>query len=110
MTAPITQIVGQSLLLRCSVTTVRGITSGVYTVWSSNGLDLKTVEADVTSIANNSVEYTGYYSIEQLNETDDGRVFQRTVVIDASPPVMADDNITLNTTSKYIAVLVMYKL
>ena len=100
MTAPITQIVGQSLLLRCSVTTVRGITSRVCTAWSSNGLDLETVEAVVTSITNNSVEYTGYYSIEQLNETDDGRVFQCTVVIDASPPVMTDNNITLNTTGK----------
>ena len=101
MTAPITQIVGQSLLLRCSVTTVRGITSRVYAVWSSNGYELKTVEADVTSITNNSVEYTGYYSIEQLNETDDGRVLQCTVVIDASSPVMTDDNITLHTASKY---------
>ena len=100
MTAPITQMVGQSLLLRCSVTTVRGITSRVYTVWSSNGLDLERVEADVTSITNKSVEYTGYYSIEQLNETDDGRVYQCTVVIDASPPVMTDDNITSNTTGK----------
>ena len=81
--------------------TVRGVTSGVYTVWSSNGSELETVEADVTSITNDSVEYTGYYSIEQLNETDDGRIFQCTVVIDASPPVMADNNITLHTTSKY---------
>ena len=80
--------------------TVRGITSRVDIVWSSNGLDLKTVEVNVTSITNNSVEYTGYYTIEQLNETDDGRVFRCTVVIDASPPFMADDNITLNVTGK----------
>ena len=101
MTAPITQIVGQSLVLRCSVITIRGIASRVDTVWSSNGLDIKTVEADVSSITNNSVEYTAYYTIEQLNETDDGRVYQCKIVIDASPPVMADDNITLNTTSKH---------
>ena len=101
MTAPITQIVGQSLVFRCSVITIRGIASRVDTVWSSNGLDLKTVEADISSITNNSVEYTAYYTIEQLNETDDGRVYQCKIVIDASPPVMADDNITLNTTSKH---------
>ena len=100
ITAPVTQRVGQSLVLSCSAIAVRGITSQVDIVWSSNGSELKTVEADVTSITNNSVKYTGYYSIEQLNETDDGRVFQCTVVIDASPPVMADDNITLHTTSK----------
>ena len=100
ITAPVTQRVGQSLVLSCSVNAVRGITSQVDIMWSSNGSELGTVEADATSITNNSVEYTGYYSIEQLNETDDGRVYQCTVVIDASPPVMADDNITLYTTSK----------
>ena len=100
ITAPVKQTVGQSLVLSCSVIAVRGITSQVDIVWSSNGSELEIVEADITLITNNSVEYTGYYSIEQLNETDDGRVFQCTVVIYASPPVMADDNITLHTISK----------
>ena len=102
VTAPITQMVGQSLVLRCSVITVRGITSRVDIVWSSNGLDLKTVEANISSITNNSVEYTAYYTIVQLNETDDGRVYQCRAVINASPMVITDHvNITLNATSKY---------
>ena len=102
MTAPAMQTVGQSLVLRCSVITVRGITSRVDIVWSSNGLDLETVEANVSSITNNSVEYTAYYTIVQLNETDDGRVYHCKVVINASPPVMTDDlNVTLMMTSKY---------
>ena len=50
VTAPATQTVGQSLVLRCSVITVRGITNRVDTVWSSNDLDLETVEANVSSI------------------------------------------------------------
>ena len=80
--------------------TVRGITSRVDTVWSSNGLDLETVEANISSITKNSVEYTAYYTIVQLNETDDGRVYQCKVAINTSPPVMTDDvNITLNATS-----------
>ena len=101
MTAPIIQTVGQSLVLRCSVITVRGITSRVDTVWSSNGLDLETVEANVSSITNISVEYTAYYSIVQLNETDDSRVYHCKVVIDTNPPVMNGNNITLITTSKF---------
>ena len=101
VTAPAIQTVGQSLILKCSVITVRGITSRVDTVWSSNDLDLETVEANVSSITNNSAEYTAYYTIVQLNETDNGRVFQCRVLINASPPVMTDENITLNTTSKY---------
>ena len=102
VTAPATQTVGRPLVLRCSVITVRGITSRVDTVWSSNGLDLETVEANISSITNNSVEYTAYYTIVQLNETDDGRVYQCKVVINASPPVMTDDNIALNTTGKLV--------
>ena len=105
VSAPATQTVGQSLVLRCSVITVRGITSRVDTMWSSDGLDLETVEANVSSITNNSVEYTAYYTIVQLNETDDGRVYQCKVVINANPPVMTDDvNVTLKTTSKYIII------
>ena len=102
MTAPITQTVGQSLVLKCSVVAVRGVTSRVDIVWSSNGLDLETVEANVSSITNNSVEYTAYYTIAQLNETDDGGVYQCKLVINTSPAVMSDDvNVTLNTTSKF---------
>ena len=105
VSAPAIQTVGQSLVLRCSVITVRGITSRVDTMWNSNGLDLETVEANVSSITNNSVEYTAYYTIVQLNETDDGRVYQCKVVINANPPVMTDDvNVTLKTTSKYIII------
>ena len=81
---------------------VRGITSRMDIVWSSNGLGLEIVEANVSSIMNNSVEYTAYYTIVQLNETDDGRVYQCRAVINASPMVITDDaNITLNATSKY---------
>ena len=101
MIAPLTQTVGNSLMLGCSVFAVRGITSRVDIVWSSNSLDLKTTEANVSLITNSSVEYTAQYTILQLNETDDGRVFQCKVVIDSSPPVMAVNNVTLNTTSKY---------
>ena len=102
MTAPAIQTVGQSLVLSCSVITVRGITSRVDIVWSSDGLDLEIVEANVSSVTNNSVEYTAYYTIVQLNETDDGRVYHCNVMINTNPPVMTDElNVTLITTSKY---------
>ena len=100
VTVPTIQTVGQSLLLRCSVITVRGITSRVDVVWSSHGLDLETVEANVSSITNSSVEYTAYYTIVQVNETDDGRVCQCKAVINANPPVISENSITLNTISK----------
>ena len=97
---PVEQTVGQSLMLICHVIAVRGITSKVDIVWNSYGLDLKTIEANISLIANDSVEYTAYYTIAQLNETDDGRVYQCKVVIDSSPQVIANSSITLNAIGK----------
>ena len=79
-------------------------------VWSSNGLSLETMEANVSSITNDSVEYTAYYTIVQLNETDDGRIYQCKVVIDSSLQVAASNNIVLHTTSKYSYILANFTI
>ena len=92
-----TQTVGQSLTLQCSVNTVRGITSRVDIVWSSNGIDLRRIEgADVNFTSGILVTYTDYYNAFQLNTSDDGRVYQCKVFVNTSPPLTADDNTTLN--------------
>ena len=96
MTALNDQTVGQSLTLLCEVTIVRGITSRVDIVWSSNGIVLRRINGIIATTMNNSLVYTDSYNISQLSTTDDGRVIQCEVVINASPPVMATDNITLN--------------
>ena len=96
LTAANTQIVGQSLTLECSVTTVRGITSRVDIVWSSDGEELQIMNGSFTN--NNFTMYTSAYTIPQLSTTDDGRVYQCTVVINTSPPVMATGSVTLDVT------------
>ena len=94
---PKTQTVGQSLTLECSVTTVRGITSRVDIIWSSDGTALERMEGViVNSTTDNSVVYTDTYNISQLNTTDDGKEHQCEVVINTSPPVMANDSVTLD--------------
>ena len=93
---------GLSLTLQCEVTTVRGITSRVDIVWNSNGIVLRRINGTIATTMNNSLVYTDSYSISQLSTTDDGRVIQCEVVINASPPVMATDNITLNVMGMYI--------
>jgi len=103
VTAPNTQIVGQLLTLECSVTTVRGITSTVDVVWSSDDTELERMEGViVSSTADNSVVYTDTYNISQLSTTDDGREYQCEVVINTSPPVMANDSVTLDVMGKYL--------
>ena len=101
MTAPNTQTVGQSLTLQCNVTTVRGITSRVDIVWSSGGTELERMNGVSSTTMDNSLVYTNSYAISQLITTDEGRVIQCEVVINASPSVMASDSITLDVTGEY---------
>ena len=101
VTAPNTQTVGQSLTLQCEVTTVRGITSRVDIVWSSGGTELERMNDVSSTMMDNSLVYTDSYTFSQLSTTDEGRVIQCEVVINASPSVMASDSITLDVTGKY---------
>jgi len=101
VTASSTQTVSQSLILQCNVTTVRGITSRVDIVWSSDGTVLERMNSTTTTIMDNSLVYTDTYTISQLSTTYDGRVIQCEVVINTSPPVMASNSITLDVTGKY---------
>ena len=102
MTAPNTQTVGQSLTLQCDVTAVRGITSRVDIVWSSDGMELNRTNSTTPTMMDNSLMYTDSYTISQLSTTDDGSVIQCEVVISVIPSVMANNNnITLNVTGEY---------
>ena len=100
------QTVGQSLTLQCEVTTVRGITSRVDIVWSSNDIVLRRINDTMAMTIDNSLVYTDSYNISQLSTTDDGRVIQCEVVINASSPVMTTDNITLNVMGMYSTLIV----
>ena len=101
VTAPNTQIVGQSLILECSVTTVRGITSRIDIEWSIGNVMLQRTEGvDVASTASDFVVYTNIYNISQVSTFDDDRVYQCKVIINATPQLMATDNVALDVTGK----------
>ena len=102
VTALNTHSVGQSLTIQCEVTTVRGITSRVDIVWSSNDIVLRRINDTIATTMDNSLVYADSYNISQLSTTDDGSVIHCEVVINASPPVMATDNITLNVMGMYV--------
>ena len=105
VTAPNTQTVGQSLTLQCEVTTVRGITSRVDIVWSSNGTIFRRINGVSSSVIDNSLVYTDSYTISQLSTTDDSRVIQCEVVININPPVTAANNVTLNATGECCLII-----
>jgi len=110
VTALSSQTVGQPLTLECSVTAVRGITSRVDIVWSSeDGSELQTVNgANASLVNNNTAVYTSTYTIAQLSTSDDGRVYQCKVLINTSPPISTRRNFTLDIISKYF--LSCYKI
>ena len=99
--APSTQTVGQSLTLQCEVTTVRGITSRVDIVWSSNGTELKRINDVLSTTMGSWLIYIDSYTISELSMIDDGRLIQCEIMINTSQSVMASNNIILNVTGKY---------
>ena len=107
--APSNQTVGQSLALESSITTVRGITSRVDIVWSSDGVELKkTINANISLTINDSELYEDAFSIPLLSTSDDGRIIQCKVVIMTNPSVFAINNITLEVTGKFYATLLLF--
>ena len=95
-----TQTVGYSLTLQCEVTTVRGVTSRVDIVWNSDGTELQRMNNVSSTTMSSSLVYTDSYTISQLSTTDDDRVIQCEGVINASPPVMANDTIKLDVSGE----------
>ena len=92
-----TQIVGQSLMLECNLTAVRGITSRVDIIWRNNDGVMEIIRrVNASSLNNNGTVYSASYTIPLLRTIDDGRVYQCEVVINTSPPVMATNNIILD--------------
>ena len=91
---------GQSLTLQCEVTTVRGVTSTVDIVWSSDGEMLQRINDVSSTTMNNSLVYIDSYTISQLSTSDDDKMIQCEVVINANPLVMASDSITLKVTGE----------
>ena len=107
VTALNTQIVGQSVTLQCEVTTVRGITSRVDIVWSSDGIELERMNNVSSNIMSSSLVHTDYYTTSQLSTTDDDRLIQCEGVINANTPVMANDRITLDVNGE-CALIVLH--
>ena len=101
VTAPNTQIVGQSLTLECSVTTVRGITSRVDIIWKRDSTMLRRTDNISPTMMISSLLYTDTYTISQLSTTDDGREYQCEVVINTSLPVMASGSVVLNVIGEF---------
>ena len=102
VTASSNQIVNQLLTLECNVTTVRGITSRVDIVWSSDGTELERVEGvNISSMTSSTAVYTDTYTISLLTTSDDDKVYQCEVVINSNTTVATNNTIALDVTGEY---------
>ena len=84
------------------MTTVRGITSRVDIVWSSDGEEVRIIHSvNMTTSRGNLAVYSSTHTIPLLSTIDDGKVYQCEVVINTNPPISASSNITLDTTGLF---------
>ena len=81
------------------MTTVRGITSRMDMVWSSDGNILQK-EHNITrdSRTQNVAVYINTYTISPLSVSDDDRTYTCEAVINSKPPVAVSHNVTLDVT------------
>ena len=102
LTAPETQLVGESLMLECSVTTVEGISSTIDIVWSSDNIILAVTEnVNINFTDNNSAVYVDNYEISQVITADEGRVYQCRITINQNPPLISESFVTLDVTGNF---------
>lgn len=102
ITATDTQIVGESLELRCSGSIVRGVNSEVDIVWKydeselnrTNGIDL------ILSENETSLMYMNTYTIAELSTSDGYKMYYCELVINSHFTVVVNSSILLNLTSK----------
>ena len=103
------QTVGQPLLLECIVITVRGITSTVDIVWSSDDVVVHTVtDVSINFTTSLFAGYTSTYIIPQLSTLDDGRVYSCVVVIHTSPSITAFGSTELDVIGNLTTYVFIY--
>ena len=100
VSVPKTQIVGQSLTLKCSGTTVRGITSRVLIRWRRNNIIIASISGVIATIMDDSQAYTNFYTISQLSTIDDGAMYECMLEVREGVGVSAYDTIIIHVTGE----------
>ena len=97
LVVPDIQAVGESLSLECIVATVRGLSSSIDIIWTSDGVEIKrTSGANISSSTSSSIVYRDFYNISLLTTAEEGRVYKCEGVINTTPNLTAESSITLD--------------
>ena len=93
------QIVGQPLILQCSIRSEVEIPSRVNFMWSSDSLS-ELRNAEVVTTTYNPKVYVDTYNFSQLSTNHNERTYICEVVVNKIPLLVVSSNITLNITGK----------
>jgi len=90
-------IIGQPLMLQCSATIMRDITSSVDIIWTDgSNAQVRRVNNIAASNIDTLTVYNDIFVIPSLDISDIGSIYQCEVVIYSSPPIMAKDDFTIS--------------
>ena len=87
--------IGDPLILNCSVTAVRGISSSVDIIWSTGGIVVRRMNNLTADTTNDSAIFIDLFEISSLSAIDNRRKYQCKVTINANQSISNSDQITL---------------
>ena len=94
-------IVSQPVTLECDITLEVNITARVDIVWKKDGLEFSRLErVSGHTMPNGGIQYRVFHTIDMVVIEDHNVVYQCGMVIYASTPVIASNNLTLIVNSK----------
>ena len=109
LVVPDIQMVGQSLSLEFVITTVRGISSSIDIIWTSDGVEIRRIlGANISSSTSSSIVYRDFYTISLLTTAEEGRVYRCEGVINTTPNLIAESNITLDVVGMVLISCLTY--
>ena len=98
--------IDQPLVLQCNAIIVRGITSTVDIIWTTNNTQVRRVNnVTASSNINSSSIYNDLFIISSLNLSDIGSVYECEVLINSVLPTTAKTDFTVSSPGMYVYIL-----
>ena len=98
-------LIDQPLVLQCTATTVRNITSTVDIIWTTGNTQVRRVNnVTASSNINSSSIYNDSFIIPSLNVSDNGSVYECEVVINSVLPTRAKIDFNVSIPGMYMCM------
>ena len=106
-----TALIDQPLMLQCTATIVRDITSTVDIIWiTDNTLVRRVNNVTASSYINPSSVYNDSFIIPSLDISDIGSVYECEVLVNSVLPTSAKADIAILIPSTYVCLCITYRL